>query len=71
MEDTEKTKAYRNGGKVFKEVYSSDRMEELKQIIEKIQSSGRNKIIYRTGAYQLPITIFEHKTASLTNGLDV
>lgn len=43
MEDIEKTKAYRNGGKVFKEVYSSDRMEELKKIIEKIQSSGRSK----------------------------
>jgi hypothetical protein len=43
MEDYEKGKAFRNGGKVFHEPYSEDRLNALKRLIEKLQSQQRKK----------------------------
>lgn len=43
MEDIKQTAAYRNGGKVFRELYSHDRLTALKRIVENIQLSGKNK----------------------------
>jgi len=43
MEDYEKGKAFRNGGKVFHEPYSEDRLNALKRLLEKLQSQLRKK----------------------------
>lgn len=43
MEDIAQTKGYRNGGKVFKESYSSDRMAAIKKSIQKLQEYGKNQ----------------------------
>ncbi len=43
MEDLEQTKARRNGGKVYNETYSRERVEALKQLVYKFQQQGRPK----------------------------
>lgn len=43
MEDYEKAKAFRNGGKVFHEPYSEDRLSALKRLLEKLQIQQRRK----------------------------
>lgn len=43
MEDYEKGKAFGNGGKVFHEPYSEDRLNALKRLLEKLQSQLRKK----------------------------
>lgn len=43
MEDYEKGEAFRNGGKVFHESYSEDRLNALKRLLEKLQSQQRKK----------------------------
>lgn len=43
MEDFERGKAFRNGGKLFHEPYSEDRLNALKRLLEKLQSQQRKK----------------------------
>lgn len=43
MEDFEKTKANRNGGKVFHERYSEERLQSIERLINNFQDQGRKK----------------------------
>lgn len=43
MEDYEGGKSFKNGGKVFHEPYSEDRLNGLKRLLEKLQSQQRKK----------------------------
>jgi len=43
MEDFEKTKANRNGGKVFHERFSHERLDAIKRIITNFEQQGRKK----------------------------